>query len=72
MQSVIQKISPPNSIVTTKATYEEYVKQGLWKPKEKVKFLRYRAGIIRCDCHLAGKRNLGKFVEKTIVIENWF
>ena len=72
MQSIIQKISPPNSIVTTKSTYEKYVAQGLWKPKGPIKFLRYRAGIILCDCQLDGKKNIGNFVEKNIVIENWF
>jgi hypothetical protein len=57
-------------IRTDKSTYEQYVKEGLWKPKTNVKFNRGISGIVESEVKVKGKKE--KCILASIIITDYF
>ena len=57
-------------INTNKSTYEEYVKQGLWKPLGDVKYNVGNSGKVDADVQVKGR--FVKFIPALIIISDYF
>lgn len=74
MQPTYYKDIPSNAVVTDKYTYGKYVAQGLWVPQEeKVKFFRFKIGVIKCNVKMKTRKNEPeRFELRSVYIENYF